>query len=400
MALYAQHGHGKSDKIDQALAEDDLQGVIFGARNEKPEKLRAYITKLQRDHADRTLLLDPQFYVSTMIPPNDRFLPEYPYYEAGRSATDFTRARRLAEYAKSTLDFQVDLGVDSLISPSICFDSFSDRWHQIALNLADASLEHHASLRDPPPLLLSFVFSEKALSSHEDMLRFLDTVTQDDWGMEGFYLIVSRDESVYNQQFDTQRLTQLLYLVHVLGEINGLRVVCGYSDFVGILLRAVGAEAFATGWSQSLRQFHTKSFLRRRPGGAQPRGRYSSGPLLNSILLSELEDVDDGHLDNVLSGVLLDRLITDASSPLASGWTRPISQQHHWQTLQRLDQALADDVNANLRAILQRIRNARGLYTMLEAASVRFDRDTGKDHLTQWIEGINSFRREAGLTSS
>ena len=401
MALYAQHGHGKSDKIDKALADDDLQGVIFGARNETPERLAPYITKLREDHADCTLLLDPQFYVSTMTPPNDRFLPEYPYYEAGRTATDFTRARRLAEYAKSTLDFQLGLGLDSLISPSICFDSFSDRWHQVALNLADASLEYYDSLHDAPPLLLSFVFSEQALSSLEDVQRFLDTVTQDDWGMEGFYLIVSRDESAYNQQFDAQRLSHLLYLVHVLGEINGLRVVCGYSDFVGVLLRAVGAEAFATGWSQSLRQFHRKNFLRRPAGGQQPRARYSSGPLFNSVLLGELQDIHDGgHLDDVLSGVPLDHVITDAASPQAADWTRPISQRHHWQALQRLNQMVTGDVRADLRTISQRIRNARGLYTMLEAAGVPFDRYTGKDHLTDWIRGIRGFCDEAGLTSS
>ena len=401
MALYAQHGHGKSDKIDRALADDDLQGVIFGARNEKPGRLAAYIEKLREDDADSTLLLDPQFYVSTMVPPNDRFLPEYRYYEAGRSATDFTRASRVAAYAKSTLDFQIDLGVDSLISPSICFDSFSDRWHQIALNLADASLEYYGSLNDPPPLLLSFVFSEQALSSHEDVQRFLDTVTQDDWDMEGFYLIVSRDESIYNQHFDTQRLSQLLYLVYVLGEINGLQVICGYSDFVGILLRAVGAEAFATGWSQSLRQFQKKNFLKRPPGGQPPRDRYSSGPLFNSILLGELQDIHEvGHLADGLSGVPLDHVITDAHSPQASDWTRPISQRQHWQTLQQLDQVLAGDVNADLRAILQRIRVARGLYTMLEATGAQFSRYTGKDHLAEWVRGIRVFCDEVGLSSS
>ena len=177
--------------------------------------------------------------------------------------------RRVRRYAEDTLQFQVDLGVSALLSPTIIFDSFSDRWHQIALNLADASLEFHASLTGPPPLLLSFVFAEEALAAAGEVNRFLDTVTQEDWHADGFYFIVARGENAYNQRFEPLRLAQYLYLIYVLGRLNGLRVLCGYTDFVGILLRAAGAEAFATGWDQTPRQFHRSNFLKRKPGASR-----------------------------------------------------------------------------------------------------------------------------------
>ena len=75
MSLFAQHGHGKSDKITTALA-GTLDGVIFGARNEKPEKLAACLEDI-RESFDVELLVDPQFYVCTQTPPNDRYLPDY-----------------------------------------------------------------------------------------------------------------------------------------------------------------------------------------------------------------------------------------------------------------------------------------------------------------------------------
>jgi len=400
MALYIQHGHGKSDKIRTALDDGTIEGVVFAARNEKKDNLRACVNEIREGYDGCEMLLDPQFYVSTLTPPNDRYLPEYPYYEAGRTASDFTGVRRIRHYAKETLDYQVDLGLDSLVSPTVIFDSFSDRWHQIALNLADASLERRAELTDPPPLLLSFVFKEEALAATEEVNRFLDTVTQDGWNMKGFYLIVARSERSYNQRFEPSRLAQYLYVVYVLGQINGLRVVCGYTDFVGILLRAVGADAFASGWNQSLRQFQRSNFIQRRPGGQRPRERYSSSPLFNSILLSQLQDIYEvGHLGDVLSGVPLDSQITGASDPLAAGWTTPLSQQHHWQTLHALDESLSGRVRPDLQSTVQKLRDANGLYTLLEAAGVQFEQNTGRDHLREWPRAIGEFQRMAGLAS-
>jgi hypothetical protein len=401
MALYIQHGHGKSDKIRTALEDGTIRGVIFAARNEKPENLQAYLDEIREGYDGCHLLLDPQFYVSTLTPPNDRYLPDYPYYSPGCTASDFARARHIRQYASRTLDYQVDLGLNSLVSPTVMLDSFSDQWHQIALNLADASLEHRAGLTDPPPLLLSFVFKEEALADANEVNRFLDTVTQDEWDMDGYYLIVDRSEKGYNQRFAPLRLAQYLYIVYVLGQINGLRVVCGYTDFVGILLRAVGADAFATGWNQSLRQFHRSNFIKRRPGGQPARERYSASPLFNSILLSELQDIYDvGYLRDVLSGVPLDSQITGAPEPLAAGWTTPLSQQHHWQTLHALDEALSGRVRPDLRATIQKLREADGLYLALKAKGVQFDPNTGRDHLMEWVRAIAEFQQMAGLSSS
>ena len=97
MALFVQHGHGKAEKITTALDDGSVEGVIFGARNEQPKKLEAYIDRLRNDYGNCELLLDPQFYVSTLVPANDRYLPEYAYYDAGRTASNFTSSRRLRE---------------------------------------------------------------------------------------------------------------------------------------------------------------------------------------------------------------------------------------------------------------------------------------------------------------
>jgi len=190
-------------------------------------------------------------------------------------------------------------------------------------------------------------------------------------------------------------------MVHALGHINGLRVVCGYSDFVGIPLRAAGADVFATCWSQSLRQFRQKSFIKRKSGGQRARERYSSGPLFNSIMLSDLQSVFEvGRLDDVLSNVPLDDMFSNSPQPLDSGWTTPLSQQHHWQTLQSLDARLSGNVRRDLRDTVKSLRDADGLYRLLEAAGVQFERNAGRDHLMEWVRGIAEFQRMAGFAAS
>jgi hypothetical protein len=395
MALLVQHGHAKSDKIDSALEMKIIEGVVFGARNEKAENINACVESV---HAmGGHVLIDTQFNVSAISPANDRFLPEYPFYKAGRTAADFIGIKKLASYVKSTLDYQVMLNPDRLLSPSVIFESFESNWCQTALNLADASLDYHSELRNPPPLLLTFIIGEQALASRVELDAFLDQLTS--WeNLFGVYLVIAREEKTYSQMYDPERLANALYMSYVLGKINSLEVVNGYSDFAGLLYRSVGSNAFATGWSQGLRQFHRRSFTKQPPGGQPPKLRYTSIPLLNSILLSELQQIHEvGRLQDVLSGVSLDSVITDASSPEESDWSPRISELHHWEGLHTIDQIIESDVKANLAAFETRIDSAKELYVQLAEDGVVFGTLTRSNHLDQWSEAIYIFQNAVSL---
>lgn len=396
MSLFIQHGYGKSDKIHSAIDDGTAQGVILAPRSERPEKLEICIDELSS--RDCEILIDPQFYVTALSPPNDQHLPDYDYYQSGLTLANLTGARRIMPHVQAAIDYQASLDVTAIVSPTVVFDSFSDRWYQIALEFADASLTYHATLKDAPPLLLSFVIGEEALASLPDVNRFLDTVTQDGWDMAGFYLIVARSDKGYSQRFDPVRMANYMYLLYSLGTINELRVICGYTDFCGIPFKAVGAEAFATGWAQSSRQFHRSTFIQRKPGGQQPRERYSSIPLCSSIFLNELQDIFDiGQLPSVLSGVTLDSVITGAASPSASDWTTAVSQRHHWQVLHKLDTRYAGSVTDNIRKLLRYLRDCQGRYRLLEGGGVQFEANTNSDHLADWIRATQDFVREVGL---
>lgn len=388
MAIYAQHGHAKSDRLDIALENGTLDGVILGARNEPPDKVKACVESL-KEKGD--VLFDPQYFVSTFSPPNDRYLPEYSYYKSGLSSSSFTGAKRLASICEETINYQIQLGVDKVISPTIYCDDFEGKWGQIALNLADTSLDYHASLTDAPPLLVNFLIDEQALTSKKNVEAFLDQITS--WDMAGVYLVIAREDSSYSQLFDPQRLGHYLYMNHVLGEINGFEVVNGFTDFCGFLLRSVGSSAFASGWYQGLRQFNRKSFIKSKQGGSVPRLRYSSGPLMNSIFISELDQIREvGLLDDILSGTQVDGALSEDSDT----WNQKTSELAHWETLSFLDASIPKSLSKRLSLVDDQIEDANAIYFKLIEAGVVFSNNTGPSHLEAWAEGFKNFKRLIG----
>ena len=115
-------------------------------------------------------------------------------------------------------------------------------------------------------------------------------------------------------------------------------------------------------------------------------------------MLGELESISDaGYLDQVLSDVDLDSVITEASSPELSAWTLQLSERHHWETLAKLDRDLSGRVRTDVSGLINDVQQARGLYTALRTAGVPFERNTDGQHLVDWLAGLRRFSRIASL---
>jgi hypothetical protein len=396
MKIYAQHGHGKSDKIDRALDARVLDGVVLGPNNERPESLRESVTRFREHASAPDVLLDPQLYVSLLNNPREGNLPLYDdYYTSNLTLRDFS-PRRIDEFARRTLDFQLGLGVTRLVSPTIVLESFTDRSTQIAHFLAQSAMEYHAGLHDAPPLLLSYIFSESALGTRADVAEFLDTVSL--FNAAGFYLVVGRPSSQYQQSYEPNRMAEWLMTIYSLSSRNRFEVICGYSDFVALPAAAVGATAAATGWFNSLRQFNVARFLP-ASGGRRPKERYSSAPLLNSIYLQELDNCYQvGRLRQVMTGTPFDEVLRGAGRPIEQTWPDDVSTLHHWATLREVfGRITGTRVNDRLVSTEQAIVAAQLLYADLRRQGVQFDPATGGAHLPNWLDAIASFRTAARL---
>jgi hypothetical protein len=334
------------------------------------------------------------FHAGQIVPANDGKLPDYAYYRPNLTRRDFIGAARFAGYAADVLGFQYELDVTSLVSPTIELVNFGDSSAQIALQLADASSTHHAGTDDERPLLLSFLINENALQSLDELDAFLDAITVME--ADGYYLMMSRASSTHNALIEPERLAALMYMVYILRVVNRFDVYCGYSDLIGLPLHAAGATASACGWYGTLRRF---TFNRFRPsrGGRRARPRYLSTPALESILISELDQIfEAGLIDEFLSGTAYD---TDfrTNSPYSVAWPDETAALHHWEALaariSELEPLAVDDA---LVRLVDWIDTAEAARSEAEIAGVQFEPPSG-DHLDMWRRAIHQFREMAEL---
>jgi hypothetical protein len=397
MGVLIQHGYGKGGKIQRALTENVAEGVILSPRDELPTSMRPFVRYLRSQFSRALLIFDPQFYATTIPDARDAKLPEYPYYKerAGAQLSDF-RAREIPKIAKSVVDYQMGLAVDRILSPTVVLDSLGGRWAQVALYLAQESIAYCGRLQSPPPLLISLAVSQESLADDRAMDDILDELSSLN-GAAGFYVVVSRS-SAYSQRFDASQLAALMYLVYVLADVNRFEVICGYTDFVGTLLHACGARFCASGWSQNLRHFTRDRFLP-VSGGSAPQPRYSSLPLLNTPLLSELSSCQEiGLLECTLSGSPYDAVITGAPTVGNAAWTSDISALHHWWTLQQAHRnVVGAAVGGRLSACSAALERAREVYARLKAQAIRLHAPATSTHLKQWGAAIAEFGAKVGL---
>ncbi len=401
MPLLAQCGFGRGDKIERGIQAGTIAGVILSPRDERRERLEAFCADLHQDAADSKVLFDPQFYAAPLTNPRDGSLTEYPYYmnNTALSRNQF-RPRQIQDYVRLCLDYQVDSlpGLAYLISPSVPFDDFRDAWSQIALSMAEASIDDWSGRQDVPPLLVTIVASEASLHDANRMNEFLDTLSALD--VPGFYLLVQRTSRALDPAMDSTSLANILFFVYVLGSLNNYQVVMGYSDWMGGLFQAAGATLSASGWHHGLKQFSLARYLP-QSGGRRSRKRYSSLPLLSCPLVApEMEDIHRVNLlPSVLTGGPHDHLLSGGPAKGETEWSDAISCLAHWESLSRYYAAIErhQPVPSRLDAALSAIQSAEALYTQLQSAGVQFDPATGPEHLGAWQNAIGVFRREAAI---
>ena len=396
MSVYAQHGSRKSDKIQRAIEASLIHGVVFSPKDESPANLEALIRGLANDHHDIEYLIDPQFYISTVDSAREGHLPDYNFYRGNLNRRNFISPADIATYVHSTIDFQMNLPVTYLVSPTVIFDDFQDTWSQIALSLAQESIHYHSGFENAPPLLLSLVISEGAFRLTDRLEEFLDLVSL--FEAAGFYLIIVRAASQYQVQIESESLQNILYFLYTLTELNDFEVITGYSDLIGILYHGVGINANACGWFNTLRQF-SMSNIQPTDGGRAARPRYTSIPLLNrTLLIPELDSTfRAGFIDRVLTGTNFDAILR--TNPANASWPNDIDTLNHWQGLNTAIREIETQtsISQKLEIVLGRIGRARVIYGELMRHGVQFESASGPNHLDQLQRGIEGFRRLTGI---
>ena len=391
MSILAQHGWGKTDKIDRGLQDGSIQGVIASPRDEIPENLRSFITDIASRHPGAKRFVDPLFHIGTLPGPNDGHLWRYDHYHRGLNYSSFSPVN-IGRYVADTLDWQSGLDITEFVSPTVMIEDLSGRWSQIAMNLAQEALRQHDGSK---PILVSVVVDEEALIQRNIVDAWLDEITLLD--TDGFYLVVRRSSDVNNQQFHPEVLASLLTVCYSLAEVNEYSVFVGYSDFVTMLLHSVGVEGTGAGWSAGLKKFTLRRFT---PGtfGRPARSRYASLPLLNSIYITELDGIHAaGRVSDALSNSSYDVRFNGSTNPENVPWPNDESALHHWCVLSEIASAFSGGSFSDRLDLAQnRITNAQMLYSQF-GQLVPFRNETGPLHLDDWSDALDRFRTDAGV---
>ena len=388
MTILAQHGWGKANKIERGIKNGSIEGVIMSPRDESPTNLSSFLTSIAAHHPCVERLVDPQLYAGTIWPVRDGKLSDYPHYRQHLTPISFSPSE-IQTFVRNSLSWQSNLDISAFVSPTVMVDDLGSQWAQIAMMLAQETVAQHDGSK---PLLISLVVGEDVLRHRAPVYSWLDDLSRLD--IDGFYLVVRRSSETYRQHYDSEILTSLLHICYSLVELNEYRVFVGYTDMATLLLHAVGVTGTGAGWFTSLRQFGLRRF---QPvsGGSQPRSRYSSSRLLNSIFMTELEGIyNGGQIVDVLSGTSFDDRFNGSTNPENVPWPADTAALHHWQTLANISRStIGTTVRDRLNQAHYLITQALALYAQIRNL-VPFTTETGATHLEQWLDALNRFGSE------
>lgn len=397
MKLYAQQGYGKGDKIHTGLDKKSLDGIILSPRDERKDKMESFIKEIGERYPEADLLFDPQFYYSLFIDGTSKNLDGCSYYPGVINLASLRSFRQVSKIASDCLGYQKEIGLKTVVSPNILIPNFSDRQAQIALSLAEESA-NIAEEKDLD-LYISLIFSESALNETRNVNDFLNELST--FNATGFYITLDRKTTDYSQGFDSETaLLNLLTFIYSLSEINEYKVVMGYSDIIGLLYLTVGAQGFATGWHNSSKKFTVQQRVLPSSGGRLPRERYTSIPLLNSILISELDSVAKQlkakgiDYSNLLSNSSYENVITSGASP-SDAWSRGLSHLQHWSALKNATKDIfssPDDISDRLDDMQEHIMMAKANYKLLDTLPIQLEKSSKGGHLELWEQVLKEFR--------
>lgn len=315
MKLYAQQGYGtgsdENNRIIAGLEAGHIQGAIISPKDFPYEKAITLLDQIEANHADAERLFDPQWYASILAyDPDSRMgklvTDDYSYFQARRRSQMESETQVRADL-EACLGFQAEMPLTAAIAPGIVIrQRFNSAEGVIAKNFIRNARDAWDAVGDERPLYATLAMDAEALQDRLALEEFLAEITVLDSPPDGYYLLVHQPTSgIAPELVDPRTLAGWMLLNHSLN-LNGFRVVNGYSDILTPFLAAAGGEAGATGWFNTQKVFSLDRFAPPSPGGRRPVYRYLSTRLLNSIRFDELQLLR-GRFPEILNGLPTDR---------------------------------------------------------------------------------------------
>ncbi len=365
MKLYAQHGFQPGKRITQGLADGLIDGVIYSAKDTDPSRLEE-VLRAQAPRSDR--FLDPQYYACIVATqPGARLgwlLSEedgYPYFRARRRA-ELEREVNVQADLEACIAFQAPLPLTAIIAPNIVIRrSFDSVEGTIAKDFIRNTAIVAQRIAPGKPVYGTLAVSTAALGDRVELQNFLQEITEIESPPVGLYLLLERpDQAIPVSLTEQDVLSRWMLINHTL-KINGFKLINGYTDGISPYIGAVGGDAVASGWFNTLKAFSLKKFepavdqFARR---AVPR--YTSKALLRSIRYTEFHDLRD-TFPEVLNGRPTDAYFDKAegSEPAEAAY----EALQNWDALRiMISQCISGSVEDALTNCHLALNDAQDLY--------------------------------------
>jgi hypothetical protein len=393
MKLFAQHGYGEGEKVNNGLKDGLISGVIFGAKDINPDRLETRLNEIKKEFPDAGRLFDSQYFVSLIgNDPNIKLgkLDEYSFFKA-RRRSQLEANNLVAEEIRKVLEFQVDLPVTHIIAPNILISrSFDSVEAVISKSFIRQTRKIFDEFKVKQPVFTTLAISREALIDTAELESFLNDITLLDSPPDGFYLLIAaRDVEARYDIFNADVIAAWMLLNYSL-KINGFKVINGYSDILSPFLGAVGGDIGCTGWWSNLRFFSLDRFAPEATGGRLPVQRYLSAKLLNRITFYELNALRR-FVPQIVNGLAKDKAYENEPE-------RTVEILQTWEALSSMLESMADsnDVSKNLNKCADAIKLAEQLYSEIKFR-YRLDPKSDDNHLESLREGINLFKKTAEI---
>jgi len=393
MKLFAQHGYGEGEKVNNGLKDGLISGVIFGAKDINPDRLETRLNEIKKEFPDAGRLFDSQYFVSLIgNDPNIKLgkLDEYSFFKA-RRRSQLEANNLVAEEIRKVLEFQAALPVTHLIAPNILISrSFDSVEAVISKSFIRQTRKIFDEFKVKQPVFTTLAISREALIDTAELESFLNDITLLDSPPDGFYLLIAaRDVEARYDIFNADVIAAWMLLNYSL-KINGFKVINGYSDILSPFLGAVGGDIGCTGWWSNLRFFSLDRFAPEATGGRLPVQRYLSAKLLNRITFYELNALRR-FVPQIVNGLAKDKAYENEPE-------RTVEILQTWEALSSMLESMADsnDVSKNLNKCADAIKLAEQLYSEIKFR-YRLDPKSDDNHLEPLREGINLFKKTAEI---
>ncbi len=400
MKLYAQHGHAASDKINIAIKQNLIDGVILSPRYLTPESAKQFATELKQLNKDIDIILDPELYAAIyMGTPNAqlRYLEEWPYFLDLKRKNLLTDRNLVDQLLHDAFKSQKEIGCTQIIAPNIFIDnSFNSLETAIAISFINRTKPIANEIGIKFPVHATVAAYRDAIVNNNNFTNFLNIITALDVSPDGIYALIGAgpaDERVgtIRSEIISENVIAGWMLLNYSLSLNGMKVINGFSDILTPLLGAVGGYAGATGWWSNLQVFSMGRYIRSSRGGQLPLVKYLCIKLLNRIPVNLLEAFIE-VMPDLMNGLSTDKLYVGREP------SRTDEALQSWQALKSMiDDIVSDDIKENLRKLKDYIINAEKYYMRLHRLGFSEGYETNIEYMEALKNSLNAFVKLAEL---